>query len=72
MQLSQEYQALVDFFTDYSLPSGPQHINSYSTFLNLSGAVHTRLQQLHSNVEATQKSAALMLSEVKEWLEKQP
>ena len=72
MQLSQEHQALVDFFTNYSLPNGPQHINPYSTFLNLSGAVQNRLQQLYSNVEATKKSAALMLTEVKEWLEKQP
>ena len=71
MQLSQEHQALVDFFADHSLPSGPQHINAYSIYLNLQGAVHNRLQQLHSDVEATRKSAALMLTEVKEWLEKQ-
>jgi hypothetical protein len=68
MNLSREHQELVDFFSSRDLPTGPQHINEYSVMLNLSGAVNTRLQQLHSEVEATRKSAALMLSEVKEWL----
>lgn len=68
MNLSQEHQELVDFFSGRELPTGPQHINEYSVLLNLSGAVNTRLQQLYSEVEATRKSAALMLNEVKDWL----
>ncbi|MVM41272.1 hypothetical protein GO730_32320 [Spirosoma sp. HMF3257] len=68
MNLSDEYQELVDFFSGRDLPTGPQHINDYSVLLNMSGAVHTRLQQLYSDVEATRKSAALMLYEVKDWL----
>lgn len=71
MQLSPDHQALVDFFSAYELPTGPQHINAYSVYLNLPSAVSNRLRQLHSEVEATQKSAALMLGEVKDWLEKQ-
>ena len=71
MQLSQEHQALVDFFTGYDLPTGPQHINVHSVFLNLPSAVNSRLRQLYSDVDATRKSAALMLGEVKTWLEKQ-
>lgn len=68
MNLSHEHQELVDFFSGLELPTGPQHINEYSVMLNLAGAVHTRLQQLNSEVEATRKSAVLMLSEVKAWL----
>lgn len=71
MQLSQEHQALVDFFTGYELPTGPQHVNAHSVFLNLPGAVTSRLRQLNSDVDATRKSAVLMLSEVKGWLEEQ-
>ncbi|QDK81650.1 hypothetical protein EXU85_24780 [Spirosoma sp. KCTC 42546] len=68
MNLSHEHQELVDFFSDRELPTGPQHINEYSVMLNLAGAVDTRLQQLYSEVDATRKSAALMLSEVRSWL----
>ncbi|GAB4051289.1 DUF6965 family protein [Spirosoma litoris] len=68
MNLSREHQELVDFFSGRDLPTGPQHINEYSVLLNLQGAVNTRLQQLYSEVEATRKSAALMLTEVKDWL----
>lgn len=68
MPLRNEYQELVDFFTACDLPAGPQHINEYSVFLNLPGAVNTGLQRLHSDVEATSQSAARMLSEVKHWL----
>ncbi|MVM34689.1 hypothetical protein GO755_31970 [Spirosoma sp. HMF4905] len=68
MDLSREHQELVDFFSGRELPTGPQNINEYSVLLNLSGAVKTRLQQLDSEVEATRKSAALMLCEVKDWL----
>ncbi|GAB3945767.1 hypothetical protein GCM10028805_15400 [Spirosoma harenae] len=68
MNLDSEYQDLVDFFSGRDLPTGPQHINEYSVFLNLSNAVNSRLTQLHSDVAATRKSAALMLREVKDWL----
>ena len=72
MHLIQEHQELVDFFSGLDLPSGPQHINEYSLFLNLSGAVTTQLNRLHSDVEATRKSAVMMLREVKDWLVRQP
>ena len=72
MQLSSDHQALVDFFSTHELPSGPQHVNAYSVYLNLPNAVTSRLRQLHSEVEATRKSAALMLDEVKNWLETKP
>lgn len=68
MQLSQEHQALVDFFADCALPSGPQHVNEYSVFLSLSGAVSTHLPRLSSDVDATRKSAAALLTEVREWV----
>ncbi|MFD2937901.1 DUF6965 family protein [Spirosoma flavum] len=72
MLLNSEYQELVDFFSGRDLPHGPQHINEYSVFLNLSGAVSTQLQRLYSEVEATRKSAEIMLHEVKDWLIRQP
>jgi len=68
MQLSTQHQQLIDFFAGRNLPSGPQHVNPYSVFLNLSGAVQTRLADLYCDVETTQQSAALMLREVKDWL----
>ncbi|MBD2705164.1 hypothetical protein IC229_31370 [Spirosoma sp. BT702] len=68
MHLRSEHQALVDYFADRNLPTGPQHINEYSIFFNLPAAVNSRLTQLHSDVEATRNSAALMLEEVKNWL----
>ncbi|WP_420150034.1 DUF6965 family protein [Spirosoma sp.] len=68
MPLRSEYQELVDFFSDCELPTGPQHINSYSVFLNLSGAVKNNLQRLYSEVEATSQSAARMLLEVMQWV----
>ncbi|UFH56303.1 DUF6965 family protein [Spirosoma sp. KNUC1025] len=71
MQLSREYQELVDFFSGRELPTGPQHINEYSVFLSLSGAVNTNLQRLYSGVEATSQSAARMLKEVQQWLNQQ-
>ncbi|GAB3987241.1 hypothetical protein GCM10028807_06730 [Spirosoma daeguense] len=72
MHLRSEHQTLVDFFADRTLPTGPQHVNEYSIFLNLSGAVNARIAQLQSDVEATRNSAALMLEEVKSWLNQQP
>lgn len=68
MQLSTEHQELVNFFANRPLPSGPQHVNPYSVFLNLSGAVEVQLNQLRSEVEASRKSAAIMLREVQEWI----
>ncbi|GAB3040398.1 DUF6965 family protein [Spirosoma pulveris] len=68
MHFSNEHEELENFFRDRSLPSGPQHINEYSVFLNLPGAVTTQLQWLHSEVAATRKSAAVMLQEVRDWL----
>ena len=72
MQSSQQYQELVDFFTGRALPTGPQHVNPFSVYLNLPGAVEMHLQQLDSKVEASHKSAALMLTEVKQWLGSRP
>ena len=68
MQLSHEHQELVDFFADCELPSGPQHVNEYSVFLNLPRAVSTHLPRLSSEVEATRKSAAALLAEVRDWV----
>lgn len=68
MHLSSEHQELEKFFLGRSLPTGPQHINEYSVFLNLSGAVATQIQWLHSEVAATRKSAAIMLQEVRAWM----
>ena len=68
MSLRNEYQELVDFFSNRELPTGPQHINEYSVFLNLSGAVSSNLERLQSEVAATSQSAARMLAEVKDWL----
>ncbi len=68
MQPSTDYQELINFFANRPLPIGPQHINEYSIFLNLTGAVAVQLKQLQSGVEASRKSAALMLYEVKAWL----
>ncbi|AUD03251.1 DUF6965 family protein [Spirosoma pollinicola] len=71
MQLCTEHQELINFFDNRPLPTGPQHINEYSVFLNLTAAVDNQLKQLQSDVEASQKSAAAMLFEVKFWLSKQ-
>ncbi|WP_020601076.1 DUF6965 family protein [Spirosoma panaciterrae] len=71
MNPDSEYQDLVDFFSGRDLPTGPQHINEFSVFFNLSNAVSNRLTQLNSEVAATRKSAALMLAEVKQWLQNQ-
>lgn len=68
MQLSTEHQELVNFFANRPLPSGPQHVNSYSVFLNLPGAVEVQLNQLRSEVEASRKSAAAILREVQNWV----
>lgn len=68
MQLSTEYQELIDFFTGRQIPTGPQHVNPYSVYLNLQGAVEMHLQQLQSNVEASRKAAFLMLVQVRDWL----
>ena len=68
MQLSQEHQALVDFFLGRELPAGPQHINPYSVFLNVPKAVDCHLQGLYSEVEATQNASARLLQEIKAWL----
>jgi len=68
MELATEHQQLIDFFAGRELPVGPQHVNPYSVFLNLSGAVQTRLADLYCDVETTQLSAILMLREVKDWL----
>ncbi|WP_461115402.1 DUF6965 family protein [Spirosoma jeollabukense] len=68
MQLSKEHQELVNFFANQSLPTGPQHINEYSVFLNLPGAVSAQLKQLQSDVDASRRSAALMLNQVRNWL----
>lgn len=68
MQLSTEHQELVNFFDNRPLPAGPQHINPYSVFLNLPGAVEGQLRQLRSEVEASRKSAAIMLQEVRAWV----
>lgn len=71
MQLTNEHQELVDFFAERELPAGPQHVNEFSVFFNLTGAVRTRLQELQSEVELTRNSAATMLAEVRSWLLKQ-
>ncbi|SFB88313.1 DUF6965 family protein [Spirosoma endophyticum] len=71
MQLSTEHQELVNFFTNRSLPTGPQHINEYSVFLNLPGAVSSQIKQLQSDVDTSRRSAALMLNQVRNWLMKQ-
>ncbi len=71
MDLTHEHQKLVDFFASRTLPSGPQHINQYSVFFDLPGAVNKQLQQIRSDVEATRKSAAIMLREVQDWLDVQ-
>lgn len=68
MQLSTEHQELINFFANRPLPSGPQHVNPYSVFLNLPGAVEVQLNQLRSDVEASRKSAAIILREVKDWI----
>jgi len=72
MQLSSDHQELINFFANRPLPSGPQHVNPYSVFLNLSDAVETQLKQLRSEVDASRKSAAIILCEVKEWVTTQP
>ncbi|MBN8825929.1 MULTISPECIES: hypothetical protein [unclassified Spirosoma] len=71
MNPDSEYQDLINFFSGRDLPTGPQHINEFSVFFNLSSAVSNRLNQLNSDVAATRKSAALMLTEVKHWLQNQ-
>ncbi|WP_080054169.1 DUF6965 family protein [Spirosoma aerolatum] len=71
MNTNSDYQDLIDFFSGRDLPTGPQHINEFSVFFNLSSAVSNRLNQLNSDVAATRKSAALMLTEVKQWLQNQ-
>lgn len=68
MQQDNDHQELVDFFTGRPLPAGPQHLNPYSVFLDLNGAVVSHLHRLGSEVEATRRSSALTLTEVKKWL----
>ncbi|WP_460936917.1 DUF6965 family protein [Spirosoma humi] len=68
MQPSTDHQELINFFANRPLPSGPQHVNPYSVFLNLPDAVETQLKQLRSEVDASRKSAAITLREVQEWL----
>ena len=72
MQLSTDHQELINFFANRPLPSGPQHVNSYSVFLNLPDAVEAQLRQLRSDVDASRKSAAIILREVQEWIIAQP
>jgi hypothetical protein len=67
MNLSDEHQSLVDFFAGITLPDGFQHVNAYSVFLDLPGATDTYLKRLHSDVDANRRSAALALSEIREW-----
>lgn len=69
MKLDDDDQELVNFFAGCELPAGPQPINDYSVFLNLSGAVSTHLQRLHSDGEASPKSATLLLREIRQWVE---
>jgi hypothetical protein len=68
MNLSDEHQALVDFFAPITLPTGFQHVNAYSVFLDLPGAVNTYIKRLHSTVEADRKSAALALNGIRNWV----
>lgn len=68
MNLSDEHQALVDFFVSITLPTGFQHVNEYSVFLDLPGATNTYIKRLYSAVEADRKSAALALNEIRDWV----
>lgn len=72
MQLSTEHQELINFFSNRPLPSGPQHVNAYSVFLNLPTAVEAQLKQLRSDVDASRKSATIILREIQEWIVAQP
>lgn len=71
MNLTEDNQALIDFFAHHSLPSGFQHVNEYSVYLDLPGAVSTFLQRLQSDVVTNQKSAAMALIQIREWAIKQ-
>lgn len=71
MNLSDEHQALVDFFASVTLPTGFQHVNEYSVFLDLPGATRTYIQRLHSQVETDRKSAALALNGIRDWVVEQ-
>jgi hypothetical protein len=68
MNLSEEHQALVDFFATVTLPTGFQHVNEYSIFLDLPGATQAYIQRLYSSVEADRKSAALALNGIRNWV----
>ncbi|WP_080238414.1 hypothetical protein [Spirosoma rigui] len=68
MNLSDEHQALVDFFARITLPTGFQHVNEYSLFLDLPGATKNYIKRLHSAVESDRKSAALALNGIRDWV----
>lgn len=68
MNLSDEHQALVDFFARITLPTGFQHVNEYSLFLDLPGATKNYIKRLHSTVESDRKSAALALNGIRDWV----
>lgn len=72
MALTSEQQELVAFFSDRELPAGPQHVNDYSVFINLTDAVQAQLKHLQSDVLISQQSATRLLQEVKNWLDNQP
>jgi hypothetical protein len=67
MKLNDDHQALVDFFARITLPTGFQHVNEYSVFLDLPVATETYLRRLHSDVDTNRQSAALALTGIKEW-----
>ncbi|QKZ11323.1 hypothetical protein [Spirosoma sp. KUDC1026] len=67
MKLSDDHQTLVDFFATTALPTGVQHVNEYSVFLDLPAATRMYLQRLYSDVEASQRSAALALTGIRDW-----
>jgi hypothetical protein len=71
MKLSDDHQALVDFFAAVTLPTGVQHVNEYSVFLDLPGAARTYIQRLYSDVETNRQSAALALTGIKDWVMEQ-
>jgi hypothetical protein len=67
MKLSDDHQALVDFFASTTLPTGVQHVNEYSVFLDLPAATKTYLERLNSDVETNQQSAARALTGIRDW-----
>jgi|GEM_PF-4314246 hypothetical protein len=67
MKLSDDHQALVDFFASITLPTGFQHVNEYSVFLDLPGATEMYIRRLYSDVDTNRQSAALALTGIKEW-----